>query len=93
MLECACICYVKWDVVIDDTAHSTGIVENIAGSDGVVVEDDVVEDTVGSSSIVENTAGSDGVVVEDDAVEDTVAVVVLLRIQLTVTVLWFGCCH
>ena len=56
-----------------------------------MVEDDVDEDTVGSSSIVENTAGSDGVVVEDDAVEDTVAVVVLLRIQLAVMVLWFGC--
>ena len=102
------------DDVVEDTVGSRSIVENTAGSDGVVVEDDVIEDTVGSSSIVENTACSDGVVVEDDVIEDTVGsssigenivdsdgvvvsmlslrvrltVVVLLRIQLAVMVLW-----
>ena len=49
---CVCLCMFVWDVVIDDTVYSNSIVENTAGSDGVVVVDDVVEGTAVSSSIV-----------------------------------------
>ena len=55
---------VLWLRMMSGTAVSSSIVENTAGSDGVVGEDDVVEGTDVSSSIVENTADSDGVVVD-----------------------------
>ena len=53
LVVCVCLCLLcKWDVVIDDTVDSSSIVENTAGSDGVVVEDDIVEGTAVNSSIV-----------------------------------------